>query len=417
MTIESSAPRKAGPFPGDGLNTAFDFTFKVFATSDVVATFTDSLGNESTLVENSDYTVELNPDQDTNPGGTVTYPNPAADPPIANLAADERLTLSSDIPGTQGTQLPNAGGWYPKIVEAALDKLTALIQQLSESSSRALRYPISDDSVSAEMPTVTQRKGKVLAFDATTGAPVAQANVPTSGVAATAYAETLLDDANATEARATLDTYSTAETDAADAAVALAAWSTGDAKLTLKAVADAGWVMFDDGTLGDASSSATTRANADTEALFTLLWNNTADADCPVSSGRGASAAADFAAHKTITLPQSLGRALAVAGAGSGLTSRALAEALGDENMQQHDHTGTTGNDSPDHTHANGAINSKGTGAGLTTPGTNQCDASENQQTGGASVRHQHAFTTDMTGTGASGNMQPSVFLNVMVKL
>lgn len=108
-------------------------------------------------------------------------------------------------------------------------------------------------------------------------------------------------------------------------------WSTGDGKLTLKTSADAGWVMMNDGTLGNAASGASTRANADTAALFALLWNNTLQADCAVSSGRGASAAADFAANKTIALPKELGRALAIAGTGAGLTARALGSAVGAE--------------------------------------------------------------------------------------
>lgn len=100
------------------------------------------------------------------------------------------------------------------------------------------------------------------------------------------------------------------------------AWSTGDAKLTFKTAADATWVLANDGSIGNGSSGATTRANVDTEALFTLLWNNIADAWCPVydSSGskvaRGANAAADFAANRRLRLSRVLGRAIAVAGLG-----------------------------------------------------------------------------------------------------
>jgi len=94
-------------------------------------------------------------------------------------------------------------------------------------------------------------------------------------------------------------------------------WSTGDVKLTLKATADAGWIMCDDGTIGSASSGATTRANADTQALYTLLWTNITDAWAPVTGGRGASAAADFAANKPLRLTRLLGRAIAIAGTGA----------------------------------------------------------------------------------------------------
>jgi len=64
----------------------------------------------------------------------------------------------------------------------------------------------------------------------------------------------------------------------------------------------AGWTRANGRTMGSASSGATERANADTSALFSYLWNNFSNAVCPVSTGRGASAAADFAANKTITL-------------------------------------------------------------------------------------------------------------------
>lgn len=94
-------------------------------------------------------------------------------------------------------------------------------------------------------------------------------------------------------------------------------FTTGDVKLTLKTAADTSWVLMNDGTIGDASSGATTRANADTSALFTLLWTNVVDQWAPVSTGRGGSASADFAAHKTIALPKTLGRALAGYGVGT----------------------------------------------------------------------------------------------------
>lgn len=68
-----------------------------------------------------------------------------------------------------------------------------------------------------------------------------------------------------------------------------------------------GWVRDNGRTIGSASSGATERANADTSALFVYLWNNFSNTICPVSTGRGANAAADFAANKTITLPDKRG--------------------------------------------------------------------------------------------------------------
>jgi len=72
-----------------------------------------------------------------------------------------------------------------------------------------------------------------------------------------------------------------------------------------------GYVFLSGLTIGNGSSGGTGRANADTSDLFTLLWNSMADAEAAVSSGRGANAAADFAANKTITLPDARGRLVA----------------------------------------------------------------------------------------------------------
>lgn len=63
-----------------------------------------------------------------------------------------------------------------------------------------------------------------------------------------------------------------------------------------------GWVRANGRSMGSASSGATERANADTATLYSYLWNNFSNTICPVSTGRGANAAADFAANKAITL-------------------------------------------------------------------------------------------------------------------
>lgn len=70
-----------------------------------------------------------------------------------------------------------------------------------------------------------------------------------------------------------------------------------------------GYLLCDgSSTIGDGSSGAT-NTGPQYLGLFQVLWNNFGNAVCPVSSGRGASAAADFAAHKKLTLPDLRGRA------------------------------------------------------------------------------------------------------------
>jgi microcystin-dependent protein len=107
-------------------------------------------------------------------------------------------------------------------------------------------------------------------------------------------------------------------------------WETGDIKLTMRSCVGAGWLLMNDGTIGDATSGAT-YASANARALFALLWNSVSDTYAPVVTGRGATAAADWAAHKRLTLTKILGRSLIAAGQGSGLTLRTLGETLGTE--------------------------------------------------------------------------------------
>ena len=191
--------------------------------------------------------------------------------------------------------------------------------------------------------------------------------------------------------------------------------STGDVKLTIKTVADPGWVMCNDGTIGSASSGATTRAHADTQALYTLLWNNVSDTYAPVSTGRGASAAADFAANKTIALTKMLGRALGIGGAGAGLTARSLGQTVGAEThtlttaeapLRSHSH----GVNDPGHSHTYwGNVINDATGTGVEV-------ATGNAQTGVSTT----GITIQANGDGSAtphNNMQPTSFLNAMIKL
>jgi microcystin-dependent protein len=85
--------------------------------------------------------------------------------------------------------------------------------------------------------------------------------------------------------------------------------STGDVKASYTASPISGWVRMNGRTIGSATSGATERANSDVQALFSYLWAT--DANLAVSGGRGANAAADWAANKTIALPDGRGRAMA----------------------------------------------------------------------------------------------------------
>lgn len=165
MTI-SSTTRTAGPFVGNGSATAFPFVFKVFQASDLsVIRLTVSSGLEQPLALTSDYTVTLNSDQDSNPGGTVTLVGGA-------LASGYNLTITSAVLNTQPTDLTNQGGFYPEVINDSLDRATIQIQQMTSTLNRSIKFPLSDGSINATLPAAAQRLGKVLAFSSTDGSPV-----------------------------------------------------------------------------------------------------------------------------------------------------------------------------------------------------------------------------------------------------
>ncbi|MEN3208651.1 hypothetical protein PUR23_01215 [Methylorubrum populi] len=82
---------------------------------------------------------------------------------------------------------------------------------------------------------------------------------------------------------------------------------TGDTMWRMDGLIRSGWVRMNGGTIGNAASGASERGDADTAGLFSYLFTTFADDLAPVIGGRGASASADFAAGKRITVPSMRG--------------------------------------------------------------------------------------------------------------
>ncbi|GGL48460.1 hypothetical protein [Caulobacter rhizosphaerae] len=125
--------------------------------------------------------------------------------------------------------------------------------------------------------------------------------------------QTTLFNAIDAQLKAVKNTADAAAVAATINALVTAAAPTGKEDRFYLATAPAGWVAANGGTIGSAASGATTRAHADTQALFTALWGALSNADFPIqdsagsASTRGASAAADFAANKRFPLPDRRG--------------------------------------------------------------------------------------------------------------
>ena len=215
---------------------------------------------------------------------------------------------------------------------------------------------------------------------------------------------------------------------------------TGSILFGATATGRAGWLDIDDGTIGSASSGATNFANQDAFDLYVFLWNTYSDAACAVSTGRGASAKADFLANKTIALPKLLSRTIAVAGQGSGLTSRTNGQTLGEEthvltgseltvHHHAHDHThtysdkdfGSTINSSQPFVLTVTDVNAGTTGTDIqvttTTAATGIANTVDLSTTGNVTSGPSTVDTSDVGNSQPFTQFQPTVFLPAIIKL
>lgn len=200
--------------------------------------------------------------------------------------------------------------------------------------------------------------------------------------------------------------------------------STGDMKAKYGTGPLAGFVRCNGLTVGNPTSGATERANADTQALFIYLYG--IDPNLVVSGGRTGNALNDYNANKTITTPDLRGRVIAgLDGMGNSLAGRLTAafstatpDVLG-SGFGAESQTLTTAQIPPhahpitDQQHQHGAAITNSGGAAQFGPGGGG---------GLGTATTNFAFTGITTtnnagGGGAHANVQPTLLITFYMKL
>lgn len=136
----STELRRAGPYTGDGAQTEFSFGFKVFEASQVSVVTSSEDGLTDVVVDPSSYSVTLNDNQDTSPGGTIRL--------TTALAAEKNLSILSAVHYVQPMVLTNRGGFYPEVLNDSADRAVILAQQNREILGRALTVPATSSMTS-----------------------------------------------------------------------------------------------------------------------------------------------------------------------------------------------------------------------------------------------------------------------------
>lgn len=136
-------------YNGNGVATEFGYSFKILEKTDINVVLVDPDLNEIALTK--DYFVDMEK-------SVVFYPgySPGAEPPEAErppvLPEGWQLFLYREVPITQESQLDTH--WPFNVIEAALDKLTIICQQLWDGAIRAIRL---SDSAPTDISTVLPR--------------------------------------------------------------------------------------------------------------------------------------------------------------------------------------------------------------------------------------------------------------------
>ena len=155
MTISSTTVKNS--YSGDGSTTTFNYTFKIFADSDLQVIIRSSTATETVKTITTHYTVTGA--GNTN-GGTVVFTS-------GNIpASGETVVLRRAVPQTQAIDYIANDPFPAESHEEGLDRATMTLQQLQEEVTRSIKLSRTNTMTSTEFAVgASDRANKILAFD------------------------------------------------------------------------------------------------------------------------------------------------------------------------------------------------------------------------------------------------------------
>lgn len=154
ILINDTAPR--AQYTATSGQTVFAVPFEFFENADLKVYVGSAL-------QASGYTVT---GAGVTGGGSITF--------ASGRTAGDVVTVTRDVPVKRVTDFPTSGPFNVDALNTDLDRLTAMVQQQETLDTRSLRIDSFDaPSTLNPLPVQAARKGRVLAFNATTGQPEA----------------------------------------------------------------------------------------------------------------------------------------------------------------------------------------------------------------------------------------------------
>ena len=168
---------------GSGGNTAgvtpFPIDFPFFNLDDIDVTITNSSGVDTAISRGTGantFSVSGTAVDDGFSGGNVI---------LNTQYTSSTVTISRDIEISRTSDFATSGPFNISSLNTDLDKIYAVMQQLETNNARALSLPTTDTLTSITLPTNASRRGKYLAFNASTGDAEVGGSVADTGTVAT----------------------------------------------------------------------------------------------------------------------------------------------------------------------------------------------------------------------------------------
>jgi len=190
ISLSDNTPRVSYAVAEGITQTAFTVTFEFFDDADLNF-YVD--GTLKTLTTH--YTV-------TGGDGSTGTINTTAGNSVTGIAGGSTVVITRSIALERTTDFPSSGAFEVATLNTELDRFTAIAAEISDDNDRSIHLPDDDAAVSMTLPSQADRLGKVLGFNATTGAVEAGPTIAdvSSLSAITADISTLADIEDGTDA-------------------------------------------------------------------------------------------------------------------------------------------------------------------------------------------------------------------------
>ena len=153
MSVSSTTTKVS--YSGDGSQTVFAYTFKIFADADLRVIERASNGTETVKTLTTDYTVS---GAGTDGGGNVTF--------VTAPASGVTVIIKRNLGLTQGTDYIDNDPFPAESHEDALDRLTFIAQNIQEQVDRCIKASETNTLSGAEFTIgASDRANKIFAFD------------------------------------------------------------------------------------------------------------------------------------------------------------------------------------------------------------------------------------------------------------